>query len=88
MRQNTMNQAQLMRWIQEVSFAVTDILLYLDTHPHDADALAYFAYYNKERQKALARYAAEYSPLVLSDVSETDHWYWVTDPWPWEGGMC
>lgn len=31
-----MNQAQLLHWINMVSFAVVDITEYLDTHPIDA----------------------------------------------------
>ena len=33
-----MNQAQLLHWINMVSFAVVDIAEYLDTHPIDAEA--------------------------------------------------
>ena len=34
-----MNQAQLLHWINMVSFAVVDIAEYLDTHPIDAEAI-------------------------------------------------
>ena len=85
---NSMNQNQLLQWINEASFAVTDIVLYLDTHPDDIDAMAYFNYYNEERKKALALYSAEYTPLTLDNTQDSTHWYWVTDPWPWEGGDC
>lgn len=88
MLKQNMNQKQLLQWINEVSFAVNDILLYLDTHPDDTEALAFFDYYNNERKKALETYSAEFSPLTLDYVHENCHWYWVTDPWPWEGGMC
>ena len=37
-----MNQAQLLHWINMVSFAVVDITEYLDTHPIDAEAICYF----------------------------------------------
>ena len=37
-----MNQAQLLHWINMVSFAVVDIAEYLDTHPIDAEAICYF----------------------------------------------
>ena len=49
-----MNRKQLMQWINEVSFAVTEITLYLDTHPDDEEALAFFNHFNEERQKAVA----------------------------------
>lgn len=85
MLNKNMNQAQMLRWIDEVSFAVTDVLLYLDTHPDDVEAINYFNHYNAEREKALALYASQYTPLVLNNVEDCNHWYWVTDPWPWEG---
>lgn len=88
MSTQSMNQPQLLQWIDEVSFAVTDILLFLDTHPDDVDAMAFFNYYNEERKKALELYAARYTPLLLDNVTGCSHWYWVTDPWPWEGGHC
>lgn len=87
MPNQNMNQSQMLRWIDEVSFAVTDVLLYLDTHPDDVDAINYFNHYNMEREKALKIYASQFTPLVLANVDDcNNHWNWVTDPWPWEGG--
>ena len=37
-----MNQQQLFAWINEISFVVKDIILYLDTHPEDEEAMNYF----------------------------------------------
>ncbi len=89
LRQNGMTRQQLLQWIDEVSFAVTDISLYLDTHPDDADALAFFHHYNEERKKALELYSKNYAPLTLDLVrSDDDHWIWASEPWPWEGGHC
>ncbi|MCI9417511.1 MAG: spore coat protein CotJB [Eubacterium sp.] len=89
LRQNNMNRQQLFQWINEVSFAVTEISLYLDTHPDDADALDFFHHYNEERKKALELYSANYAPLTLDLMQQDDdHWLWATDPWPWEGGYC
>ena len=53
MKQNMMSRTQLLQWINEVSFAVTEIALYLDTHPDDTEALTFFQNYNEERKKAL-----------------------------------
>lgn len=83
-----MNQKQLMQWIYEVSFAVTEISLYLDTHPDDRDAIAFFNHYSEEQKKAVELYSKNYSPLTLDTIQEDNHWYWATDPWPWEGGNC
>ena len=42
MRENKMEQTKLFQWINMVSFAVNDIVLYLDTHPTDQEAISYF----------------------------------------------
>ena len=36
----------LLQWINVVSFAVDDVKLFLDTHPCDQNALAYFQEYS------------------------------------------
>lgn len=77
-----------MQWINEISFTIVDISLYLDTHPNDTDALAFFNHYNEERQKALALYSAHFSPLTMNNILDENYWKWATDPWPWEGGYC
>ncbi len=80
-----MTQKQLLDWIDEVSFAITELTLYLDTHPSDAKALSCFEQYNKERQKALSLYSEQYGPLTLDGIRNNNRWYWIMQPWPWEG---
>lgn len=83
------NKQQLLKWIDLVSFAVTDCTLYLDTHPEDADALAYFREYSRLRNQALEDYARMYEPLTLDTAMVSgNHWEWIHNPWPWEGGAC
>lgn len=79
---------ELMRTINEVSLAVNDIALYLNTHPDDENALAYFREKVMERNEALKEYAVNYGPLTI-DTAKDDcsrQWDWVMQPWPWEGG--
>lgn len=86
------SKQQLLNTINEVSFAVNDIHLYLDTHPNDAKALAYFHSKSKIRSAALEEYAKYYGPLTIdtADDAHSQSWEWVTQPWPWEGkgGCC
>ena len=42
---NFPSRKELLNHINTVSFAVDDIQLYLDTHPDDEEALAYFHKY-------------------------------------------
>lgn len=87
-----MNQAkskkELFNWINKVSFMAYEMVLYLDTHPDDQQALSFFQKYEQLRRQALATYAAQYGPLNLDSINSDDHWHWATQAWPWEGGYC
>lgn len=86
---NVQGQKQLMNWIDQISFVLDDTLLYLDTHPHDQEALAYFQHFHKMRKEAIEEYGRKYSPLTLDSItSSQDKWEWVYGKWPWEGGDC
>lgn len=86
----TMNRQQLMDHINQVSFAVDEVKLYLDTHPCDQEALAYFREMSRKRNHALKEYAAAYGPLTIdtADESCTERWNWINEPWPWQEGGC
>ncbi|MDO4175844.1 MAG: spore coat protein CotJB [Eubacteriales bacterium] len=81
-----MDQAQLFCHINEVSFAVVDSALYLDTHPHDCDALAYNREMVAMRNAALKVYARRFGPLTIDCTEEvtSNSWVWILQPWPWE----
>ena len=84
-----LNQQQLLQWLDQISFAVNDISLYLDSHPDDEEALNYFQHYMHLRRKALAAYAENYGPLTMDTMdSNCSQWLWSTQKWPWEGGAC
>ena len=76
-----------MNTINEVSFAVDDIKLYLDTHPDDEKALDFFKEKSMIRNEALKAYAAQYGPLTIDTGNDTcsRQLDWVMQPWPWEG---
>ena len=78
-----------MQRINQYSFAVNDATLFLDTHPYDSEAMAYFQKYRELRVEALREYAKYYAPLLVDYASnETVPWSWANEPWPWEGVGC
>lgn len=84
-----MSKKQLMEWIDQCSFMLDDLLLYLDTHPRDEEALSYFNHFHNLRQEALNEYVRKYEPLTLDSMDSCqDQWNWVYGKWPWEGGKC
>ena len=84
-----LSRKELINKINLYSFAVNDSNLFLDTHPFDNDALAYFQKYRKLRLEAVEEYAKHYAPLVIDHtVDEKTPWSWANEPWPWEGVEC
>ena len=80
------NREQLMEMINQASFAMDDVLLFLDTHPCDQAALNYYHYVANARMNAMNAYQASYGPLLVDQVTSDNYWTWVNGTWPWEGG--
>ena len=83
------SRKDLMDKINQYSFAMNEANLFLDTHPFDTEALAYFQKYRELRVEAVKEYANYYAPLAIDyAVSDKTPWSWVNEPWPWEGVEC
>lgn len=90
MTSNRSRKMQLLQEINEVSFAVNDILLYLDTHPCDKDAMEFYKKNVSRRLELMSAYAEEFGPLTVDNAVKScgDTWKWMEQPFPWqqEGG--
>lgn len=96
------DRTKLRKEIDEISFVINDLTLYLDTHPTEAEALTAFSEAMKQRKQLLDAYAKEFEPLTVDCVcpdtnNETGsftsypgqkHFTWSDGPLPWEGGMA
>ena len=60
MADNRPCRRDLLHWINVISFAVNDTTLFLDTHPDDREALAFFDECQEKRNRALKEYAKYY----------------------------
>ncbi len=78
------DRRKLMKYIEEVSFAMDDLVLFLDTHPKDQRALNYYDKLRVLRQQAVDSYTDNFGPITFRDVKNCDYWAWVKEPWPWE----
>ncbi|MBR5479972.1 MAG: spore coat protein CotJB [Clostridia bacterium] len=70
--------------LKALDFAIIETGLYLNTHPNDAKALAYFNKLTKERKDSLDVYHKNCGPLTIFDGDAKSSWDWVKTPWPWE----
>lgn len=66
-----MDKEGLLRKIDSVSFMITDLGLYLDTHPNDVNAAEAFKNYRKERKKLLKEFEINFYPLTMDCCCET-----------------
>lgn len=78
--------------IQESSFVLDDLRLYLDTHPEDGQGLAAFKERLAERKTLLRTFAQRFYPLTpdcMADIYESmpamECYCWQKGPIPWEG---
>lgn len=78
------NAGTLLGEIQSLSFALTDLHLYLDTHPHDCEAVRIFEAYSHRLTTCRNRYVATHGPLTLADAVQDGKYTWLQDPWPWD----
>ncbi len=78
-------QCALLKKIQEMEFVAIELLLYLDTHPEDTDALNDYNCAVDVMEKYLQEYEDEYGSLIaLGHHGVRGCWDWSEDPWPWE----
>lgn len=81
-------KSKLMNIIYESGFAMTDLIMYLDTHPCDIEALRTYNDYKQIRKVAVMEYTSKFGPLNSFDVDANSFTAWTDGPWPWEGGDC
>lgn len=81
-----MNRQELYEWIMMLGFCAFDMMLYLDTHPDDEEALNYFNQCNELYHSAKQSYEENFGSLNAFTDKTLDSWDWNTAPMPWEGG--
>ena len=77
---------RLMNAIYQCGFAISDITLFLDTHPREKRALEYFSELSARRNELLKKYAELHGPLTVDTANDSclRSWQWMEQPFPWE----
>ncbi|MBQ7955305.1 MAG: spore coat protein CotJB [Lachnospiraceae bacterium] len=87
MRQMAVTEhARMLKDINTISFTLVELTLYLDTHPHDKQAMEYFNHYARIEKQMKQEFSSKYYPLNASLSTDQKEWTWATAPMPWEGG--
>lgn len=73
--------------IHALDFALLELNLFLDTHPHNEAALCKRREYQAMRAAFVEQYEQEFGPyIVTAKHVQGDRWCWNDSPWPWDYG--
>ena len=85
----TRNRDTLLKEIQQLSFRLYDLTLFLDTHPNEQCAITDFNETLRKYKIMVKNFEKLYGPLSLKGVDENvTEWKWIKGPWPWENYRC
>ena len=75
----------LLYQVMQYKFALTELNLYLDTHPNDTEMIKLYNQYLNIEKQMCDKYESMYGPLTLdSNYLDKNNWVWTNSPWPWE----
>ena len=78
-------QAELLTYIDSLSFAMIDLGLLLDVNPDNQEMIKLFNQYREEKENLTKEYESKYGPITLdSDSLNSYPWSWNDMPWPWD----
>ena len=69
----------MIQQIRCYDFAITELALYLDTHPEDEKALCLHRKYCKQAKELKDKYQKVYGPLTIN--YPCNKWRWLEEPW-------
>ena len=77
-------RTRLLLKIYQYDFAIDEIVLFLDTHPNDKNALNDYNRFIKERNEIVKEYVEKYGPIQIEGENKGASWQWINEPWPWQ----
>ena len=70
--------------LMALDFVIKELQLYLDTHKNDEEAFATLQSYIKLYNEGKEAYVRKYGPLTVCDLSMSESYDWLKEPWPWD----
>ena len=79
-----MEKEALLHQIMQVDFACIDLHLFLNTHPHQTEAISLLGRFGGEAKRLTQEYEQRFGPLSYATAaSNSRHFDWINSPWPW-----
>lgn len=79
-----MNRNELLKELMKYDFVVYELVLFLDTHPHDTKALEMYHCVVEKAKQLRHEYERKFGAISSDMVKNSDCWTWIDSPWPWE----
>lgn len=70
--------------LMALDFVAHELVLYLDTHPSDAEAFQMLQNIQKLAQTAKERFIKRFGPICHKDLVSMKEFTWLENPWPWD----
>lgn len=77
------NIKAIQKRLQKISFALVEVVLYLDAYPNNEKAKKYYKELSDERHMLISELAKAGMPMSGMHV-QGNEWVWTKGPWPWE----
>lgn len=79
-----MNEREiLMRKIATTDFAITDLHLFLDSHPNNEGISKKLNEFQVKSNMLKREYEEKFGPIQMGEMN-ANRWAWIAGPWPWE----
>ncbi|QKG85133.1 spore coat protein CotJB [Kroppenstedtia pulmonis] len=76
---------RLLGELQAIDFVLVELNLYLDTHPHDTQAIHQYNQYSHQSQELKKKFESRFGPLQNFGNSPMEPGkLWNQPPWPWQ----
>lgn len=77
------NSSELLEQLEAVDFALVDMILYLDSHPQDANALTQHDELCEQRKEIRNQLAIANGAVYKYEPTRRLEWPWGQSPWTW-----
>jgi spore coat protein JB len=77
------NVRAMQKRLQKISFALVELVLYLDAYPNCEKAKKYYKELSDERDMLIKALSKAGIPMSGMNV-QGNEWTWTKGPWPWE----
>lgn len=78
------SKEQLLKEITALDFFITDLHLFLDTHPAEAEAISVYNRCIMKIRELREEYNRNYGMLLSGLCTSCEPWQWIESPWPWQ----